>query len=152
MRKERDANNSVEKQIKKQIKEDVGKIRPILERDPDWPLASGGKQAEPTNKGIQEKMRALTRLTKKATYQLFPEFKILSRHGSGTAYGWVHVNIVIPEKIDEISKRRIEQRAQSMLEAVGLEYGTYFTDYGMGLDHMTPCLSTRVNDFSWKSR
>jgi hypothetical protein len=136
-------------QRKRQGQEDADKIRPILEKDPDWLLVSG-KQKPVTNEEHRREKRALTRLTKKAANLLFPQFKALSCYGSGTAHYWVHVNIVVPEKnIGLPEQKNIEQRVTETLISTRLKYSMYLPDSFPGKDDWTPCLSVRVNDLSW---
>jgi hypothetical protein len=132
-----------------EIKEltDAERIRPILEKDPDWPLVSG-KQELITMEDYAREKRALTRLTKKATQLLFPEYKALACYGSGTAHYWVHINIVTPENVDRVTERNISERAKKMLLATGLKYGSYYTDYGPN-NVYAPCLSINLNDVNW---
>lgn len=137
---------SYEQFMKKQAKDDAAKICPILQKDPDWPLASGKIPVDGLN--YRKSMRALTRLTKKASQLLFPEYKVLSCHGSGTTYYWVYVNIVIPEKTELTEDENIAVRVKKMLTATGLNYGSYYTDYGPNNSYK-PCLSVNVNDLSW---
>jgi hypothetical protein len=134
-----------QRRIKKQTKEDVAKVCPTLEQDPDWPLVSGVRK----NLSAWEDRQfghARTRLTKKAVNLLLPEFKSLACSGSGTSRRWVHVNILIPEGARKPDN--IEQRVKRMLMASGIEYSSYYTDHGPN-NHYSPCLSVRVNDISW---
>ena len=136
------------KSEKRQAKEDADKIRPILEKDPDWPLVAGIKKPD-TQEECDRERRAQTRLTKKAVQLLYPEYKALSCHGTGTAHYWVHVNIVMPEKPEYAESRKIIERADMMLEQVGIKYGGYLPDSLPGKDEWTPCLTVVINDLMW---
>lgn len=154
MRKERNSSEKIwaeeQKVIRKQTREDVKKVRPILEKDPDWPLVSGLRKAVTQEDDKRQRM-ALTRLTKKAVNLLFPEYKALARYDRGTASHWVNVNIVTQEKILDATQGKIKERAENMLEAVGLRYGSYYSDYGtVAGDDWHSCLHVGVNVIGWE--
>ncbi|HKC05062.1 MAG TPA: hypothetical protein VKC54_04305 [Patescibacteria group bacterium] len=128
----------------KQAKEDVDKIRPILEKDPDWPLVSGIQKPN-TQEEYNKENRAQTRLTKKAVQLLYPDYKVSSTHGTGTAHYWVYVDITIPERLEYSEERKIVGRTDAMLEQVGIKYGGYFSDSLPGKDTWTSCLRIEIN-------
>lgn len=134
------------RQAEKLGREDADKIRSILEKDSDWLLVSG-KQKPATKEERKREKRALVRLTKKAVKLLFPQYKTLCHRGTGTAHNWVYVNILVPKQSRrDICDDEIEQRANVMLEALGLCYSKYFSDSLPGKDEYTSCLSVRIND------
>jgi hypothetical protein len=129
-----------------EIKEltDAERIQPILEKDPDWPLASG--QISWMEKEIYYRQgNAASRLTRKAVRELYPEYSVHVRRGRGTAYGWVNVNFVIPG-IEESGLQNVIRRTRNMLLSVGIEYDSFLGDNGPG-DNLTPCLSVTVNHY-----
>jgi hypothetical protein len=132
------------KQLKKQAEEDLDRIRPILEKDPDWPLASGQISWE-DKENYYRKRNAVSRLTRKAVCELFPEYKVHVRRDRGTASGWIGGNFVIPG-IEGSDRRNIIRRTNSMLLSVGIEYASFFPDSGPG-DDWTPCLLVTVNHY-----
>lgn len=131
--------------MKKQAEEDVKKIRPILEKDPDWTLVSSEGVSREDK---QRQRRALTRLTKKAVNLLFPEFKASAHHDRGTARHWVTVNITVPGTPENALIQEMTQRAEKMLVSSGLKYAAYFPDSFPGKDDWSPCLLVKVNHFS----
>jgi hypothetical protein len=143
--KELVAYNEALKRAKMQAKEDVGRIRPILEKDPNWPLASGQIDWK-CQKDINDQRNALSRLTKKAVKLLFPEYKIKCHHGSGTDANWITVDILATKETGKQEAQAIRERAYEMLESSGLQYGSYFPDTGPGAD-WTPCLLVTLNHF-----
>jgi len=132
------------KQFKKQAEEDLARIRPILEKDPDWPLASG-QISWVDKENYYRKRNAVSRLTRKAVRELFPEYKVHVRRDRGTASGWIGVNFVIPG-IEGSGWQDIIRRTRNMLLSVGIQYGSYFPDSGPG-DNWTPCLLVTVNHY-----
>ena len=124
------------------INADAERIRPILEKDPDWPLASGQISWEDKER-YYEKRNAVSRLTRKAVRQLFPEYNVHVRRGRGTASGWIDVNFVIPGT-GNVDSQNIRRRTRELLLAVGIQYGSYFPDSGPG-DDWTPCLLVTIN-------
>jgi hypothetical protein len=125
-----------------EVNADTERIRPILEKDPDWPLASGQISWEDKEK-YYGRGNAVSRLTRKAVRQLFPEYNVHVHRGRGTAYDWVDIDYVIPDM--EISNwRGIIRRTRNMLLSVGIQYSSFFPDSGPG-DNWTPCLSVTVN-------
>lgn len=134
------------RQAEKLGREDANKIRPILEKDPDWLLASG-KQKLATEEERKREKRALVRLTKKAVNLLFPQYKTLCHRGTGTAHQWVCVNILVKKQsAEDLFYEEIKRRANMMLEVLGLCYGKYFSDSLPGKDEYTSCLSVSIND------
>jgi hypothetical protein len=126
----------------KVINADAERIRPILKKDPDWPLASG--QINWKDKGNYfRKRNAVSRLTRKAVRELYPEYKVHVLRGRGTASNWIDVDFVIPnmERPDSLN---IIQRTKALLLSVGIQYGSYFPDSGPG-DDWTPCLLVTIN-------
>lgn len=132
-------------QRKKQAEGDLARIRPILEKDPDWPLASGQINWE-SKADYYRKWKATPRLTKKAVRELFPEYEVHVRRNRGTASNWIDVNFVIPG-IDRPGRQDIIQRTQSLLLSLGIQYGTYYSDFGPG-DNSSRCLIVSVNHTS----
>lgn len=143
MDKERGGQN-LESEEQRQIKKDVEKIRPILEKDPDWPLASGQISWE-DKKNYYNKRNAVSRLTRKAVRELFPEYKVRVRRGRGTVSNWIGVNYVISD-MESSDWRSVIRRTREMLLSVGIQYGSFFPDSGPG-DDWTPCLTVSVNHY-----
>lgn len=125
-------------------KEAVDRIRPILEKDPEWEWASGQKDWNNSVEWRCQK-RAVVRLTKKAVHLLFPEYKV-SVHRDRGAHNWVDVNFVIPG-IERPARGEIIGKTQRLLRSVGIQYASYFPDSGPG-DNWRPCLSVSVNHIS----
>jgi hypothetical protein len=133
-----------EHEEKKEINADAERIRPILEKDPDWPLASG--QISWMEKEIYYRQgNAASRLTRKAVRELYPEHSVHVRRGRGTAYGWVNVNYIIPD-IEGCDWLNVIRRTRNMLLSVGLQYDSFLGDDGPG-NNWSPCLSVTVNHY-----
>lgn len=131
------------KQEKEQTKEDVEKIRPILEKDPDWNLVSGKKDWDNSEEHDRQK-RSVVRLTKKAVNLLFPEYKVKVSRDRGSASAWVNVNFVIPE-VESLEHQAITGRTQRLLKSVGIQYASYYSDSLPGKDDWRPCILVAVN-------
>jgi len=128
-----------------EVNADAERIRPILEKDPDWPLASGQISWE-DKENYYGKRNAVSRLTRKAVCELFPEHKIHVHRGRGTASNWIDVDYVIPD-MERLDWRGIIRRTRGLLLSVGIQYGSFFPDCGPG-DDWTPCLLVSVNHTS----
>jgi hypothetical protein len=126
----------------REINADAERIRLVLEKDPDWPLASGQISWEDKEK-YSGKRNAVSRLTRKAIRELYPEYNVHVRRGKGTASNWIDVNFVIPD-IENSDRLDIRRRTKEMLLSVGIQYGSYFPDSGPG-DDWRPCLLVSVN-------
>jgi hypothetical protein len=143
MQKERGEKKEIE------INADAERIRPILEKDPDWPLASG-KQESDTFKYEEWKRKksALSRLTKKAVNLLYPDYVVSVKFDRGTASNWLDVNFKFPKTPEYLEIQKITQRTREMLICTGLQYPAYFPDSMPGKDDWTPCLNVSINHFS----
>jgi hypothetical protein len=126
------------------VNADAERIRPILEKDPDWPLASGqiGWEDKET---YYRKRNAVSRLTREAVRELFPEYKVHVRRSRGTASNWINVNFVIPG-IERPDRQDVIRRTSGMLHAVGIQYSTYDSDFGPG-DNSGQCLGVTINHY-----
>jgi hypothetical protein len=131
-------------QLKKQREEDLARIRPILEKDPDWPLASGQIGWEDKETYFR-KRNAVSRLTKKAVRELFPEYEVHVHRDRGTASNWIDVNFVIPG-IERPDRQDIIRRTNGVLLTVGIQYATYYSDFGPG-DNSGQCLGVTINHY-----
>lgn len=129
---------------KEEVNADVERIRPILEKDPEWPLASG--QINWDEETYYRESYAVSRLTKKAVCELFPEYKVHVHRGRGSASNWINVNFVIPD-MEKSDWRGIIRRTRDLLLSVGIQYGSFLSDFGPGND-CSPCLDVSVNHTS----
>ena len=120
----------------------AARILPRLAKDPDWPLATGAVKPEPGE--YRRFLRAITRLTKLAVRALHPACACRVRRDRGTAYGWVLVEVTLPES-DRSREDEDRTRLEDVLLALGIRYSSYTPDFGPGLDDPQPCLSVTIN-------
>jgi len=93
---------------------------------------------------------------KRALVKAFPEYKISVTNGSGTAYGWKHINIDtdIPERLNECGRyayneeekeqfEAIEKKANEIIYSVGKKIYHYCADDGYNTERSEVLLQVR---------
>ena len=146
---------ALRKRQKKAAGKRASELLPLLRKDEDWSLITGERECVGNDDHVRH-LRSMTRLTKKAVRLMYPNHKVSVRRDRGTAYRWIDVNIVMPEidwrnlrgkarDRDANKESVIRRELKDILIALGIEYATYWTDYGPGLDTYDPCLSITIN-------
>ena len=129
----------------------AAEIRPCVSKDPDWSLAVGEKKFVTCEDYARER-GAITRITKQVARAMYPGCAVSVRHGRGTAYNWIEVDVTMPEleleKVHgtprESEYKDVRSRIESVLLALGIQYATYESDCGPG-SSSSPCLLVSVN-------
>lgn len=123
---------ALRKQRKAAAAEVVARIKPLLEKDPKWGLATKDK-LEDEEYGLR--YRAITHITKRALKLMHPDVKWSVTRGRGTAHGWVHVSVPYGQQLPDAPPD-----VKDVLVALGIRYSAYLPDSMPGRDEMTPCL------------
>ena len=127
---------------KRQLKEAAAvadRIRPLLEKDPRWALATDDVAFDKVDHRLYKK--AVTAITKKAVQALHPGVAVSVARGRGTAHGWIYVTMKAPA--GDLNRRELRACTEDVLLALGIRYSTYLPDCMPGRDQPTPCLSFR---------
>jgi hypothetical protein len=140
-----------QKRRKAEAEKDAAQVRPIVAKDPDWPLVTGQAKLETAEDRARER-RGCTRITKRAVQALYPKHTVHVRYDRGTASYWVLVDLIMPEldfqKVRGTPRqweyKGVWRRIEGMLVALGIQYATYLTDHGRN-DSWQPCLLVTVN-------
>lgn len=131
-------------------------LKPMLEREQGWDLATGDRK-NVTKDGRSAERRAISRITKKAVKLMHPERDCSVRWDRGTAHNWIDVKLSV-QKGDRKAQdkddpyrfsdgtRDIRQELEDTLLALGIRYSHYFPDALPGKDEWSPCLSINVED------
>jgi hypothetical protein len=140
---------------RKKAEEWAAWLRPMLEKETDWDLATGAR-AVGGDEDYGLMLRAVTRLTKKAVRLMYPGRKCSVRRDRGTAYGWVNVDLELPSaelksndrsdsyRYDDGSRDAGSEMRDTLI-ALGIDYAKYLPDSLPGKDEWTLCLSVEVS-------
>lgn len=141
---------TVRKKQKEKARVKAGWMRPMLEREDGWDLATGLRRTA-SKDDIAAKRRCVTRLTKKAVLLMLPECSCSVRQGRSYDRHWVHVEVALKsgrmtdsETRTAPSAKEVERNIKDILVALGISYVLNPTGNGK----QVPCLSVRVSDGS----